>query len=117
MQVTKSRGTYFDNIAATHRNGNRSSLRTWSVEYTSPRAIAASASDSRSRTFGRECQCRVSPSATTSWAGATSPTGRPFWGERGFLAPPPAEDLRSAIAEADAVRFSTPEYNGGAPAN
>jgi len=39
----------------------------------------------------------------------------PFSEDHEILAPLPVEDLRAAIAGADAVLVSTPEYNGGAP--
>ena len=39
----------------------------------------------------------------------------PFSEDHEILAPPPVEDLRAAIAAADALLVSTPEYNGGAP--
>jgi chromate reductase len=39
----------------------------------------------------------------------------PFSEDHEVLAPMPVEDLRTAIAGADALLVSTPEYNGGAP--
>src|SRR5437763_856363 len=39
----------------------------------------------------------------------------PFSEDHEILAPPPVEELRRAIAEADALLVATPEYNGGAP--
>jgi chromate reductase, NAD(P)H dehydrogenase (quinone) len=39
----------------------------------------------------------------------------PFSEDHEILAPLPVEALRQAIAEADAVLVSTPEYNGGPP--
>ena len=39
----------------------------------------------------------------------------PFSEDHEILAPLPVEDLRAAIAGADALLVSTPEYNGGAP--
>jgi chromate reductase, NAD(P)H dehydrogenase (quinone) len=39
----------------------------------------------------------------------------PFSEDHEILAPLPVEELRQAIAEADALLVATPEYNGGAP--
>jgi chromate reductase, NAD(P)H dehydrogenase (quinone) len=39
----------------------------------------------------------------------------PFSEDHEILAPAPVEDLRAAIAAADALLVATPEYNGGAP--
>ena len=39
----------------------------------------------------------------------------PFSEDHEVVAPLPVEDLRAAIAGADALLVSTPEYNGGAP--
>jgi chromate reductase len=39
----------------------------------------------------------------------------PFSEDHEVLAPMPVEELRAAIAGADALLVSTPEYNGGAP--
>src|SRR3954447_9423524 len=39
----------------------------------------------------------------------------PFSEDHEVVAPLPVEDLRTAIAGADALLVSTPEYNGGAP--
>jgi chromate reductase len=47
------------------------------------------------------------------WEGLS--TIPPFSEDDEVVAPPPVEALRQAIAEADAVLVSTPEYNGGPP--
>jgi chromate reductase len=39
----------------------------------------------------------------------------PFSEDHEILAPAPVEELRAAIAAADALLVATPEYNGGAP--
>ena len=47
--------------------------------------------------------------------GRAAPRAALLGGPRGRVGPGAVEELRSAIAAADALLVATPEYNGGAP--